>query len=137
MSSSPAREHEVLRARSLRLPKGSIVVEDMGYADYDRYAQLTAQKIFFVTRQKRNALYEVLERRQVKKKPGLLSDQTIRLTGEEGPVPLRRIAYRDAAPAAGAMSFSPTISSWRPRLSPISTKNAGRSRFSFASSSRI
>lgn len=37
---SPAREHEVQRARSLRLPKGSIVVEDMGYADYDRYAQL-------------------------------------------------------------------------------------------------
>jgi putative transposase len=33
-----ARAHEVQRARSLSLPKGSIVVEDMGYADYDRYA---------------------------------------------------------------------------------------------------
>jgi len=94
---SPAREHEVHRARSLRLPKGSIVVEDMGYADYDRYAQLTAQKIFFVTRQKRNARYEVLERRKVNKKPGLLSDQTIRLQAQECPIPLRRIAYRDAA----------------------------------------
>ena len=78
---SEAREHEVQRARSLSLPKGSIVVEDMGYTDYDRYAQLTAQKIFFVTRQKRNARYEVLERRKVNKKQGLLSDQTIRLTG--------------------------------------------------------
>jgi Transposase DDE domain/Domain of unknown function (DUF4372) len=94
---SPAREHEVQRARSLRLPKGSIVVEDMGYADYDRYAQLTAQKIFFVTRQKRNARYEVLERRKVNKKQGLLSDQTIRLQAQEGPLLLRRIAYRDAA----------------------------------------
>ena len=94
---SPAREHEVQRARSLSLPKGSIVVEDMGYTDYDRYAQLTAQKIFFVTRQKRNARYEVLERRKVNKKQGLLSDQTIRLKAQECPIPLRRIAYRDAA----------------------------------------
>jgi putative transposase len=94
---SAAREHEVQRARSLRLPQGSIVVEDMGYTDYDRYAQLTAQKIFFVTRQKRNARYEVLERRKVNKKQGLLSDQTIRLQAQECPLPLRRIAYRDAA----------------------------------------
>jgi hypothetical protein len=94
---SEAREHEVHRARSLRLPKGSIVVEDMGYADYDRYAQLTAQKIFFVTRQKRNARYEVLERRKVNKKQGLLSDQTVRLNAQECPIALRRIAYRDAA----------------------------------------
>jgi putative transposase len=97
---SPAREHEVQKARSLRLPKGSIVVEDRGYTDYERYVQLTAQKIFFVTRQKRNARYEVLEHRQVNRKQGLLSDQTIRLTGakaQECPVPLRRVAYRDAA----------------------------------------
>jgi hypothetical protein len=96
MAISPAREHEVKKARSLSLPKGSIVVEDMGYTDYAWYAQLTAQKIFFVTRQKRNARYEVLEHRKVNKNQGLLSDQTIRLTGEECPGPLRRIAYRDA-----------------------------------------
>jgi putative transposase len=97
---SPAREHEVKKARSLSLPKGSIVVEDLGYTDYAWYTQLTAQKIFFVTRQKRNARYEVLECRKVNKKQGLISDQTIRLTGaksQECPVPLRRIAYRDAA----------------------------------------
>ena len=94
---SEAREHEVQRARSLSLPKGSIVVEDMGYTDYDRYAQLTAEKIFFVTRQKCNARYETLERRKVNKKQGLLSDQTIRLRAQECPLPLRRIVYRDAA----------------------------------------
>jgi putative transposase len=97
---SPAGEHEVRKARSLSLPKGSIVVEDLGYTDYAWYAQLTAQKIFFVTRQKRNARYEVVEHRKVNKNQGLLSDQTIRLTGaqaQECPVALRRIAYRDAA----------------------------------------
>jgi hypothetical protein len=44
----------------------------------------------------------VLERRNVNKTHGLLSDQTIRLNGVkavECPVPLRRIAYRD--PASG------------------------------------
>jgi hypothetical protein len=97
---SPAREPDIKKARSLSLPKGSIVVEDLGYTDYAWYAQLTAQKIFFVTRQKRNARYEGLECRKVNKKQGLLSDQIIRLTGakaQECSVPLRRIAYRDAA----------------------------------------
>jgi hypothetical protein len=97
---SPAREPEIKKARSLRLPKGSIVVEDLGYTDYAWYAHLTTQKIFFVTRQKRNAAYEVLERHSVNKSQGLLSDQTIRLTGVkalECHAPLRRIAYRDPA----------------------------------------
>ena len=69
---SPAREPEIKKARSLSLPKGSIVVEDLGYTDYAWYAQLTAQKIFFVTRQKRNARYEVLEHHKVNKSQGLL-----------------------------------------------------------------
>jgi Transposase DDE domain/Domain of unknown function (DUF4372) len=97
---SPAREPDIKKARSLSLPKGSIVVEDLGYTDYAWYAQLTAQKIFFVTRQKRNARYEVLENHKVNKSQGLFSDQTIRLTGaksQECLIPLRRIAYRDAA----------------------------------------
>lgn len=97
---SPAREHEIRKARSLSLPKGSIVVADLGYTDYAWYAQLTAQKIFFVTRLKRNARFEVLERRKVNKTQGVIADQTIRLTDaqtQQCPVVLRRIAYRDAA----------------------------------------
>lgn len=99
---SPAREPDIKKARSLRLPKGSILVEDLGYTDYAWYGDLTAQQIFFATRQKRNASDEVLERRTVNKTQGLLSDQTIRLAGVKAldcPVSLRRIAYRD--PASG------------------------------------
>ena len=95
---SPAREPDIKRARSLSLPKGSIVVEDLGYTDYDRYGQLTAQKIFFVTRQKCNARYRVLARRPVNATLGLVSDETILLTGakaRECPKPLRRIVYQD------------------------------------------
>jgi len=99
---SPAREPDIKKARSLSLPKGSIVVEDLGYTDYDRYGQLTAQKIFFVTRQKRNARYRVLARRPVNAALGLVSDETIVLTGakaRECPKPLRRIVYQDPATA--------------------------------------
>jgi hypothetical protein len=95
---TPAREHEVKKARALNLPKGSIVVEDLGYTDYAWYDQLTVQKIFFVTRQKSNARYRVLERRPVNAALGLVSDETILLTGAKArkcPKPLRRITYRD------------------------------------------
>ena len=95
---TPAREHEIKKARALNLPTGSIVVEDLGYTDYAWYAQLTAQKIFFVTRQKSNARYRVLAQRPGKVALGLVSDETIRLTGaksRECPKPLRRIVYQD------------------------------------------
>lgn len=71
---------------------------DRGYTDYSLYNTLNSNAIFFVTRQKRNACYKVLERRSVLKSKGLCSDQTIVLTGtkaESCPIPLRRIGYRD------------------------------------------
>lgn len=73
-------------------------MEDLGYTDYAWYGQLTTQKIFFVTRQKSNARYRVLARRPVNTKLGLVSDETIQLTGakaRECPKPLRRIVYQD------------------------------------------
>lgn len=81
MAISPARQPEVKKARSLALPKGSIVVADLGYTDYAWYADLTRQQIFLVTRQKRNLVYQVIESRKVNQKQGLISDQTIRLSG--------------------------------------------------------
>jgi hypothetical protein len=53
---------------------------------------------FFVTRQKRDAVYEVRESRKINKKQGLISDQTIRLNSvkaQECPRSLRRIVYKD------------------------------------------
>jgi len=55
--------HESRVARSLRFEPGTIVVFDRGYADYDWFAALDAQGVFFVTRLKENADYGVLERR--------------------------------------------------------------------------
>jgi Transposase DDE domain len=50
-------------AKSLTLPKGSIVVCDRGYNDYGWYKSLTENKVFYVTRQRSNATYDVIEQR--------------------------------------------------------------------------
>ena len=90
--------HEVNLARTLDLPGGSIVVFDRGYTDYAWYNQLNNKDIYFVTRQKKNACYRVIERHSVSRASGITSDQTIRLTGMKADlcqIRLRRIGYRD------------------------------------------
>jgi putative transposase len=98
VSITDGKVHETKVAATINLSKGSIIVEDRAYTDYGWFAQLQQKGIFFVTRQKTNAVYTVTERRQVNKKQGLCSDQAIVLTGPKGrlcPHPLRRVSYRD------------------------------------------
>jgi putative transposase len=93
------KTHDVTIGRTLTLPAESIVVVDRGYTDYAWFKALADKGIFFVIRQKKNARYRVVERRAVPKGKGLLCDQTIQITGTKAkpcPIPLRRIAYRDA-----------------------------------------
>jgi len=91
-------KHEIRWARKLDLPAGSVVVVDRGFTDYKWWKSLGDKGIRFVTRLKRGTRYTVLERRNVKWKKHVTSDQTIRLDGkkarEQGLV-LRRIGYRD------------------------------------------
>ena len=98
VSITDGKTHETKVANSINLAKGSIVAEDRAYTDYKWFAQLQENGIFFVTRQKTNAVYRVTERRPVNKKQGLCSDQSIVLTGTKGrqcPYSLRRVGYRD------------------------------------------
>ena len=96
---SDGKTHDITAGRALRLPKGSMVVFDKAYIDYQWFNSLNEQGISFVTRQKRNARYEVMERRPVNKCQGLTSDQTIQMNGSKSTrctIPLRRIGYRDS-----------------------------------------
>ena len=92
--------HDVPVGREFDFPKGSMVVIDKGYTDYGWYKQLTEKGISFVTRQRTNAKYRVVERRLANRKQGVTSDQVIELTGLQfmgkPQPPLRRIGYRDA-----------------------------------------
>lgn len=91
--------HEVNMARTLKLPAGSIVAMDRGYNDYGLYYDWTQTGVYFVTRQKENAVYEVIEERNLPKNRNIRADQVIRFTGPVSklkcPIPLRRIVVWD------------------------------------------
>ncbi len=55
----------------------TILVIDRGYVDYDWFAELSQQGVFFVTRMKDNAVYAVLQERELPRRKGLLRDEMI------------------------------------------------------------
>jgi hypothetical protein len=95
-----ARCSDVKMAAAFPLNPGSIVAMDRGYNDYALFGQWNEQKIYFVTRLKDNAAYEVLEEGPVPANRNILSDQLIQFSGEKAqkdcPSPLRRVAVWDA-----------------------------------------
>jgi len=94
-----ARTHDVTIAQSMRFPKGSILVMDRGYVDYALFGRLADEGVFFVTRQKGNAVYEAVETRTPPKNTNVLQDDVIRLTGANAakkcPHLLRRVVVWD------------------------------------------
>jgi hypothetical protein len=93
------KTHEIKIARQLDFPKGSIVVIDRGYLDYELFGRWTANGIYFVTRQKSNADYVVVEQRQIPANRNILRDEIIKLNGfyaeTDCPYLLRRIEVWD------------------------------------------
>lgn len=91
--------HEVNVARGLEFPKGSIIVIDRGYNDYDLYGRWTYQGVYFVTRLKTNASYKVIEKREPPKNRNILADEIIEFSGVDAlvncPYLLRRIVVWD------------------------------------------
>lgn len=79
---------------------GSYYVMDRGYVDFARLYRLTEYVAFFVTRAKTNLRFRRLYSHPVEKSEGVLSDQTIFLTGfyaaKDYPEKLRRTRYHDA-----------------------------------------
>ena len=94
-----AKRHDIRPARMLRLNPGSIVAMDRGYNDYKLFAKWTEDGVFFVTRLKDNAAYEVIEEYETPSNHNILSDQLIQFTGvrtsKECPYLLRRIGVWD------------------------------------------
>lgn len=94
-----AKRHDRTVARRFDLKPGSIVAFDRAYNDYSLFSFWTVNGIYFVTRQKENAVYEVVEDREVPRHRSILADQIIRLTGpkaeEKCPHLLRRVVVWD------------------------------------------
>lgn len=87
--------HDVKVAQQIHFVPGTIVVDDRGYNDYRLFAKWTEAGVFFVTRMKDNAQFEVIEEREPPQNRRILRDQTIELSGagaqEKCPHRLRRI----------------------------------------------
>jgi Domain of unknown function (DUF4372)/Transposase DDE domain len=81
--------HEMVVAKSLNFPKGSVVVMDRGYIDYRQFARWTKAGVFFLTRLKENANYWDFEDRPVAKNSHVLKDQLIRLNPITAGAPCR------------------------------------------------
>lgn len=62
--------------------RDSIIVMDRGYSSGNLFSELDNRNIHFVTRLKSNIAYQVLSTSQEKPKVGVLSDQTIKFTGD-------------------------------------------------------
>lgn len=79
--------------------KGGFYVLDRGYFDFKRLFVINLCGAYFVTRSRKKLAFTRIESRKVKRRKGILCDQTIRLNtfypAEKYPLPLRRIRYHD------------------------------------------
>jgi len=100
---SKARLHDSKVLSRLRLTSGSIVAMDRAYTNYRQFGRWTQDGVFFVTRMKASAQYEIVQRRAIPKNRRILADDDIRLTGvhakvhaqKKCPYVLRRIVVWD------------------------------------------
>lgn len=97
---SNGKKHDVTIAKKISLPPSSIVAMDRGYNDYRLFASWTESGIYFVTRMKGNATYQVVEENLIPITGNVLSDQFIEFTGyyarKNCPHILRRVVVWDS-----------------------------------------
>jgi hypothetical protein len=99
---SDAKQHDIKAARMLALNPGSIVAMDRGYFDYQLFGTWTEEGVFFVTRLKEGACYEVVAPQPIPEsaKGVILADEVIRLTSDRAaakcPYLCRRVVVWDA-----------------------------------------
>ncbi len=89
---------DVRVAQSLHFDSGTIVEDDRSYSDCALFSRWCGQGVFFITRMKCDARYEVLEQRPIFKPEGnVVAYQRIRLSSEQAqhdcPHELRRIEF--------------------------------------------
>ena len=103
MKITAAKMHDKNFLRDIQMPEFSMLVFDRAYNYYQQFGEWTAKNIYFVTRQKTNAVYEVLETISEmvlpKKQAGVLKEEVIQISYKIKKVvetlKLRRVCYQD------------------------------------------
>ncbi len=92
--------HDVHLLDQLAFEPGAFYIMDRGYLDFRRLYKVSVAAAFFVTRAKKNFVFNRLYSLDVDKSTGVLSDQIISLRGfysrKRYPEKLRRIRFLDA-----------------------------------------
>ena len=94
-----ASVHDVRALDALTFEPGAYYLLDRAYVDFERLFDIDSRKAFFVTRAKSNLQAARLSSVPIDRSTGLISDQTVRLTGPKTSIlystPIRKIRYRD------------------------------------------
>ena len=93
------KRSELKVACTLRFEPGTILAIDRGYIDYEWFAKLTREGVYFVTRMKQNAVYQVKAEFQVPQNRNVLKDELIwfpsQVKAGEEPCLFRRVEVWD------------------------------------------
>ena len=96
---STGKVHEINVARKLTWSSGTIITFDRAFVDFNWFASLIRQGVWFVTRAKENLTYRVVERLVPPLNRNILKDEIIVLTGfysyQACPYQIRRIEAID------------------------------------------
>ena len=91
--------HDVNGLDLLRYENGGFYVLDRGYLDFQRLFNIHSKGAYFITRARKRFAFNRISSRKVKKKKGVLCDQTISLQNfyplKGYPLPIRRIRFYD------------------------------------------
>lgn len=77
------KSSDIAVARELKFQPGTIVVMDRGYVDYGWWERLTEQGVYFVTRLKKDILWDEVESRKPPQNCNVIGDQIIRIRPSE------------------------------------------------------
>jgi IS4 transposase len=76
---------DITVARRLHFDRGTVVVMDRGYIDYQWFIDLSRQGVYFVSRLKDNASFEIIEDKPVAKDSNVVKDQIVFFHGQAEP----------------------------------------------------
>lgn len=81
VSVTTAKIHEMNTVRDMPMKKGDVLVFDRGYNDFKQFSNYCDKGIYFVTRIKKNAVYDVISESNTDKYKNIGYDKTIKMTG--------------------------------------------------------
>lgn len=111
-----AKQHDLVHAREITLPKGSVVVADRAYFDFDLLRKWDQeQKIRFVVRAKKSMLADPIKDLPIQDS-AIKKDQIVHLKGLKGnrkyPYPIRRVEIWDENNHKSIILLTNQLSSW-------------------------